>query len=90
MRVDGPGGAGRKPSGFPLALADYMLGKDLALPSGPYGMPLAYATLLDLVFHSHTALDSACYSIPGSSRQDCLSLYFPPFKVINKCEEFCI
>jgi hypothetical protein len=46
--------AGRSgnPAVFPLALADYMLGKDLALPSGPYGVPLAYATLLNTVFHS--------------------------------------
>jgi hypothetical protein len=55
--------AGRSgnPAVFPLALADYMLGKDLALPSGPYEMLLADATLLNTVSHSRTALDSVCY-----------------------------
>lgn len=55
--------AGRSgnPAVFPLALADYMLGKDLALPSGPYEMLLAHATLLNTVSHSRTALDSVCY-----------------------------
>jgi hypothetical protein len=62
--------AGRSgnPAVFPSALAEYMLGKDLAFPSGPYDVPLAYATLPNIIFHSRTALGSVCYPIPASSR----------------------
>jgi hypothetical protein len=39
----GRGGA-ENPAVFPLALADYMLSKDLAFTSRLYDVPLAYAT----------------------------------------------